>query len=182
MGNRPTDNAALERIRASLLAWYTAGHRDFPWRHTTDPYAVLVSEVMLQQTQAGRVAERFPLFMARFPTASALAAASEADLLAAWSGLGYNRRALALRRTAALVVDGWPRDVEALERLPGIDLAITLAALWLASTMAIECISPKPLSLYFMTAAVAPAILVGIWFHCAARRRRRTGSHESTSA
>jgi A/G-specific adenine glycosylase len=120
VGNRPTDNAALERIRASLLAWYTAGHRDFPWRHTTDPYAVLVSEVMLQQTQAGRVAERFPLFMARFPTASALAAASEADLLAAWSGLGYNRRALALRRTAALVVDGWPRDVEALERLPGI--------------------------------------------------------------
>ena len=121
MANRLTDASALARVRALLLAWYAADHRDFPWRHTTDPYAVLVSEVMLQQTQASRIAERFPIFMARFPTARSLAAASEAEVLAAWSGLGYNRRALALRRAAAAVAEhGWPRDVRALERLAGI--------------------------------------------------------------
>ena len=121
MADRLTDASALAGLRASLLAWYAADHRDFPWRRTTDPYAVLVSEVMLQQTQASRIAERFPLFMARFPTARALADATEAEVLAAWSGLGYNRRALALRRAAAAVAaHGWPRDVAALERLPGI--------------------------------------------------------------
>jgi len=108
-------------VRASLLAWYAVDHRDFPWRRTSDPYAVLVSEVMLQQTQASRIAARFPAFMAQFPTAAALATASEAQVLAAWSGLGYNRRALALRRAAGEVDrHGWPRDVAALERLPGI--------------------------------------------------------------
>jgi A/G-specific adenine glycosylase len=116
-----TDASALARVRSSLLAWYAADHRDFPWRRTTDPYAVLVSEVMLQQTQASRIAERFPTFMSRFPTAAALAAATEAEVLAAWSGLGYNRRALALRRAAAQVAaHGWPHEVEALEALPGI--------------------------------------------------------------
>jgi A/G-specific adenine glycosylase len=121
VARRLTDASAPARIRAALLAWYDADHRDFPWRRTTDPYAVLVSEVMLQQTQASRVAERFPAFMGRYPSAAALAAASEADVLAAWSGLGYNRRALALRRAAASVVaSGWPHDVAALERLPGI--------------------------------------------------------------
>jgi A/G-specific adenine glycosylase len=116
-----TDDSALGRVRSSLLAWYATDHRDFPWRRTTDPYAVLVSEVMLQQTQASRIAERFPVFMDRFPTAAALAAATEAQVLAAWSGLGYNRRALALRRaTAEVSAYGWPREVGALQRLPGI--------------------------------------------------------------
>jgi A/G-specific adenine glycosylase len=116
-----TDGSALGRVRASLLAWYRTDHRDFPWRRTTDPYAVLVSEVMLQQTQAARVAQRFPPFLQRFPTAAALAAAPEAEVLAAWSGLGYNRRALALRRAAAVVAgEGWPRDVDALAQLPGV--------------------------------------------------------------
>jgi A/G-specific adenine glycosylase len=116
-----TDASALARVRSSVLAWYAADHRDFPWRRTIDPYAVMVSEVMLQQTQASRIAQRFPIFMNRFPTAAALGAASEAQVLAAWSGLGYNRRALALRRAAAEVAtNGWPRDVGSLERLPGI--------------------------------------------------------------
>lgn len=76
---------------------------------------------MLQQTQASRIADRFPAFMARFPTAGSLASAPTAAVLAAWSGLGYNRRALALQRTATIVErDGWPRDVPALARLPGI--------------------------------------------------------------
>ena len=116
-----TDADALARVRSTLLTWYAAAHRDFPWRHTSDPYAVLVSEVMLQQTQAARVAERFPAFMARFPTAAALAMAPEAEVLAAWSGLGYNRRALALQRAAAMVAaGGWPQGVIALRSLPGV--------------------------------------------------------------
>lgn len=104
-----------------MLDWYAAEHRDLPWRGTTDPWAVLVSEVMLQQTQASRVAERFGELMRRFPTPGAMAAASEAEVLAAWSGLGYNRRALTLRRAAAAVAaDGWPADPEGLRRLPGV--------------------------------------------------------------
>jgi A/G-specific adenine glycosylase len=76
---------------------------------------------MLHQTQASRVADRFPTFMVRFPTVESLASASTASVLAAWTGLGYNRRALLLRRTALAVArDGWPRDVAALARLPGI--------------------------------------------------------------
>src|SRR5438094_9872753 len=86
--------------RRTILGWYERGHRYLPWRGTRDPYAVLVSEVMLQQTQASRVAVRYPRFMARFPDLAALASASEAEVLAEWSGLGYNRRALALRRAA----------------------------------------------------------------------------------
>ncbi len=121
MADHLTDGSALRRIRSSLLAWYATDHRDFPWRRTTDPYAVLVSEVMLQQTQASRVAERFPAFMDRFPTAASLAAATDAQVLVAWSGLGYNRRAVALRRAAAAVsTHAWPREVDALEQLPGI--------------------------------------------------------------
>jgi A/G-specific adenine glycosylase len=111
----------LATIRRDVLAWYAVEHRDFPWRATTDPYAVLVSEVMLQQTQASRVADRFERFLARFPDAASLGGAPPADVIAEWSGLGYNRPALALRSAAATVArDGWPRDVEALMRLPGV--------------------------------------------------------------
>jgi A/G-specific adenine glycosylase len=112
---------AAAAVRRAVLGWYEREQRDFPWRATSDPYAVLVSEVMLQQTQASRVAERFPRFLARFPTPAALAAAPSAAVLAEWSGLGYNRRAIALREAAAIVErDGWPADVTGLERLPGI--------------------------------------------------------------
>ena len=114
-------SAELNRVRETILDWYALGRRDLPWRRTTDPYAVLVSEVMLQQTQATRVAERFPRFMARFSTLRALADADSGDLLAEWAGLGYNRRALSLRATAVSVIrDGWPSDVADLERLPGV--------------------------------------------------------------
>lgn len=116
-----TVTAELVGVRRQLLAWYDAAHRDFPWRGLTDPYAVLVSEVMLQQTQASRIAARFPPFMDRFPTAASLATASSADVLAAWSGIGYNRRAVSLQRAVAAVTEhGWPRDVAGLQRLPGI--------------------------------------------------------------
>jgi A/G-specific adenine glycosylase len=112
---------AATRIRRLLLAWFAREQRDLPWRRTRDPWAVLVSEVMLQQTQASRVSERFPRFLDRFPTPEAMAAAAEADVLAAWSGLGYNRRALALHRTASLInAKGWPGDTAGLQRLPGV--------------------------------------------------------------
>jgi A/G-specific adenine glycosylase len=108
-------------IRRRLLAWFASEQRDLPWRRTHEPWPVLVSEVMLQQTQASRVADRFPPFLTRFPTPEAMTAASEADVLAAWSGLGYYRRALALRRSAATICTlGWPGDVESLQRLPGV--------------------------------------------------------------
>jgi A/G-specific adenine glycosylase len=108
-------------IRTPLLAWYAASHRDLPWRGTSDPWAVLVSEVMLQQTQASRVTPRFGPFLDRFPTPAAMAEVPEAEVLVAWAGLGYNRRALALRRAAVRITqEGWPRDAAGLERLPGI--------------------------------------------------------------
>ena len=76
MASPLTDADALARVRGALLSWYAAAHRDFPWRRTADPYAVLVSEVMLQQTQASRVAERYPLFLARVPSAKGVTASA----------------------------------------------------------------------------------------------------------
>jgi A/G-specific adenine glycosylase len=112
---------AARRIRHQVLAWFAREQRDLPWRRTREPWAVLVSEVMLQQTQASRVADRFPPFLARFPTPATMAATPEAQVLAAWSGLGYNRRALALRRCAAVInAAGWPGDAAGLEGLPGV--------------------------------------------------------------
>jgi A/G-specific adenine glycosylase len=117
----PTDRRALRGVRRRILAWYAAAARDVPWRRTTDPWAVLVSEVMLQQTQASRVADRFAGFLARFPTPAAMAAAPTADVLAAWSGLGYNRRALALHRAGQqLATTRWPSTVAGLQALPGV--------------------------------------------------------------
>jgi A/G-specific adenine glycosylase len=102
----------------ALLDWYGNARRPLPWRATRDPYALLVSEVMLQQTQAQRVVPYYEAFLRRFPDPEALAAAPARDLLAAWSGLGYNRRALALQAAARHVAaHGWPDDLTA---LPGV--------------------------------------------------------------
>jgi len=109
--------AAWERADA-LLAWYDRVRRPLPWRSTRDPYALLVSEVMLQQTQAARVIPYYEAFLARFPDPAALASAPTRDVLAAWSGLGYNRRALSLQAAAREVAArGWPAD---LSELPGV--------------------------------------------------------------
>ena len=107
-------------VSARLLAHYRATKRDLPWRRTRDPYAVLVSEVMLQQTQAARVAPAFERFMARFPTLSALARAPLSAVVREWSGLGYNRRARALHLIAKQCPDGLPATVAELDALPGI--------------------------------------------------------------
>ena len=110
--------------RAAVLVWFDGRGRDLPFRRTRDPWAILVSEAMAQQTQIARVAEAWVGFMAAFPTVQALATASPADVLRAWRGLGYNRRATNLRRAAIAIVaehDGQvPRDIVALERLPGV--------------------------------------------------------------
>ena len=107
-------------VSVRLLAHYLATARDLPWRRTRDPYAVLVSEVMLQQTQAARVAPAFERFMRRFPTFSALAAAPLGAVLREWSGLGYNRRARDLHLIARRCKDGLPTDVAELDALPGV--------------------------------------------------------------
>jgi A/G-specific adenine glycosylase len=105
----------------AILAWYAAVRRDLPWRRTRDPYRILVSEVMLQQTQVSRVVPYYEAFLARFPDVAALAVAATADVLRAWSGLGYNRRALALQGAARVVArDGWPSDAAGLRTLPGV--------------------------------------------------------------
>ena len=111
-----------DRILARrLLAWYRRGHRDLPWRRTSDPYRVLVSEVMLQQTRAQTVIPYYERFLERFPTAEALAAAREDDVLALWSGLGYYRRARNLLLAAqAIASGGFPRDYEGILALPGV--------------------------------------------------------------
>ncbi|MCW2989741.1 MAG: A/G-specific adenine glycosylase, partial [Solirubrobacterales bacterium] len=107
------------------MGWYAAHGRDLPWRRTRDPYAILVSEVMLQQTQVARVVERWERWLVRWPTAADLAAATPAEVLGEWVGLGYNRRALRLRAACAVVArDGWPAELEA---LPGVG-AYTAAA------------------------------------------------------
>jgi A/G-specific adenine glycosylase len=101
-----------------LLAWYAYAARDLPWRRTRDPYAILVSEVMLQQTQVDRVVPRYRRWLGRWPSAEALAAASPAEVIVEWQGLGYNRRALALHRAAGHVAShGWPADLTV---LPGV--------------------------------------------------------------
>jgi len=115
---------AATDIQTAILAWYGAHGRSLAFRATADPYAVLVSEVMAQQTQISRVEEAWTQFLGAFPTIHALAAATPADVLRAWRGLGYNRRGLNLWRAARVVVDEHggelPRDIAALEQLPGV--------------------------------------------------------------
>ncbi len=111
-------------LRRRLLAWYRREARDLPWRRTRDPYAVWVSESMLQQTQVTTVLPYYARFLARFPSLAALARAREAEVLHAWAGLGYYRRARALRTAAGIVVREHggrvPDDPEAFGRLPGV--------------------------------------------------------------
>lgn len=121
---RPSQPSPAAASREALLAWYRPRRRAYPWRRTRDPYVILVSEVMLQQTQAARVAAAFGPFLRRFPTVRALARATRSDVLRAWGGLGYNRRAVALHEAARAIVREHggcvPADPAALRRLPGV--------------------------------------------------------------
>lgn len=126
-------DAAVRQFRGRVYAHYRRHSRALPWRETHDPYAILVSEVMLQQTQVTRVRDYYPRFLARFPDPAILASAPLRAVLEQWSGLGYNRRALALQRAAAAVVrehgGALPDDRDALLKLPGIGPATAGALL-----------------------------------------------------
>jgi A/G-specific adenine glycosylase len=105
-------------VEARLLAWFSDHGRDLPWRRTRDPYRVLVSEVMLQQTQVPRVIPRYLAWIEWWPSVETLAAAPRGQVIRAWQGLGYNRRAVNLHRAAQMVAEeGWPED---LTELPGV--------------------------------------------------------------
>ena len=125
-GRAPAPQLDSPRVDAALLAWFRVHGRELPWRETRDPYAILVSEVMLQQTQVERVVPRYLAWLERWPTPEALAAASAGEAIREWQGLGYNRRALNLHRAATRVAaEGWPTDLTA---LPGVG-AYTAAAI-----------------------------------------------------
>jgi A/G-specific adenine glycosylase len=173
-------------IRRKILAWFSREHRDLPWRHARDPWAVLVSEVMLQQTQAGRIAERFPPFLERFPTPRAMAEASEADVLAAWSGLGYNRRALNLRRAAqAVAASGWPRHVDGLLGLPGVGAYTARAVAALAFGIPVGAVDTNVrrwlVRRFGLADATSPADLQALADALAAADRARTPADEAAS-
>ncbi len=132
MARADRDAEKAARLRSQLLAWYAVNRRDLPWRRSRDPYAIWVSEIMLQQTRVAVVVERYQAFMARFPTFASLAAASEQDVLALWSGLGYYRRARMLHRAAQFIAGqqhaSLPASAAELRLLPGIG-AYTAAAI-----------------------------------------------------
>jgi len=114
--------AELKEFRRHLLKWFGEQKRDLPWRRTKDPYAIWVSEIMLQQTRVSAAIPYFERFLARFPDYPALAAASEEDVLRQWAGLGYYYRARNMRKAAQLMVElgGFPRDYDAILTLPGV--------------------------------------------------------------
>jgi A/G-specific adenine glycosylase len=124
MARQDQDRAKIARLRRRLIEWYERNRRDLPWRNSNYPYAIWVSEIMLQQTRVAVVVERYQAFMARFPSLLSLALAPEQEVLAQWSGLGYYRRARMLHKAARYVADHYqgnlPETSEELRALPGI--------------------------------------------------------------
>jgi A/G-specific adenine glycosylase len=133
----------MARFRRALLGWYDQNRRDLPWRRTRDPYAIWLSEIMLQQTRVAAVLDHYRIFLERFPNVAALAAASEDGVLAAWSGLGYYRRARMLHQCAREIVERnggrFPENSEALQELPGIGryTAAAIASIAFAEPVAV---------------------------------------------
>ncbi len=121
---RAAEVASVRHIQDALLRWYRGHRRDLPWRNTRSAYRIFLAEMMLQQTQVERVAQRYREFLARFPTVRHLAAAPVAAVIRLWAGLGYNRRAVHLHRAAQAVVRDhggrFPKDLAALLDLPGV--------------------------------------------------------------
>jgi A/G-specific adenine glycosylase len=187
-------------FRPLLLDWYRRDGRMLPWRATRDPYAILVSEIMLQQTQVTRVVPAYHAFLGTFPTVSDLAAASLADVLTAWRGLGYNRRARNLHRAAIAIEEDHgglvPSDFKALRALPGLGDYTARAVLAFAfdepvapvdvniGRVLARAVSGEPIrrpSAQRLADALVPAEAPGSWSHalmdlgatvCTARRPR----------
>ncbi len=133
------DVAAFQQ---KILSFYSGEKRDLPWRRTTDPYCILVSEVMLQQTQVDRVIPYYEKWIARWPTFGDLAVAEKSELLAYWSGLGYNSRPIRLQKLAQRVVelDSFPTDRDELLKLPGIGPYTAGAVLAFAFNLEVPCV------------------------------------------
>lgn len=142
MAQANEETQTITAFRYRLLKWYRRHRRDLPWRRSQDPYAIWVSEIMLQQTRVAAVVERYSAFLERFPTVACLSAADEQEVLAAWSGLGYYRRARMLHQAAQFVAGHHggqlPASADALHTLPGIG-AYTAAAI--ASIAHNECVA-----------------------------------------
>ncbi len=145
-------NHDIEAFRELIFGYYEGNARDLPWRRTSYPYAILVSEVMLQQTQVSRVIPKYEAFMRLFPDVEALAAASLAEVLSAWSGLGYNRRAKSLKNAAETIVAEHcgrvPDTLEALTALPGIGHATAAQILAFAFGVPVPFIETNIRSVY----------------------------------
>jgi A/G-specific adenine glycosylase len=161
-------------LRRDLIAWYRRAARDLPWRRTRDPWAIWVSEVMLQQTQVKTALPYYPRFLGLFPTPAALARASEPRVLAAWSGLGYYRRARQLRAAAQQVVrehGGFvPSDAEAFGRLPGVGRYTRAAVLSMGFVLARVFALPAAVrdpqgarALWALAESLVPARGAGEW-------------------
>src|SRR6266853_4739327 len=141
--NSVVSSKDLVHVRRALLRWYDQHRRDLPWRETRDPYRIWLSEIMLQQTRVAAVLEHYRIFLERFPNVQALAAASEDAVLAAWSGLGYYRRARMLHRAAQQIAKQhggrFPQNSETLLALPGIGryTAAAIASIAFAEPIAV---------------------------------------------
>lgn len=182
--------SVLRRMSDSALLWYRAHGRDLPWRRTHDPYAILVSELMLQQTTVSVVEEYYERFLRRFPDVRSLAAAGEEDVLAQWAGLGYYRRARLLQSAAREIVDNhggrFPCDVEALQRLPGVGRYTAGAIASFAFDLPAPIVEANTARLYARLFAVegqlgAPAVVRRLW-DCATSLLPPSGGREHNSA
>jgi A/G-specific adenine glycosylase len=182
----PASSAPWPLLHDAILGWYASNGRPLPFRRTRDPYAILVSEAMAQQTQAARAGEAWVRFMETFPTATALASATPADVLRAWQGLGYNRRALNLWRAARRIVEVHgghvPSDPDALDALPGVGPYTARAVAAIAFGMPVGAVDtnvrrvigrivggdggvPGPAAMQLLADAAVPADHPGAWTH-----------------
>ena len=133
-----------KQLQSKILSWYKVHKRDLPWRKTSDPYKILVSEIMLQQTQVDRVIPKYLAFLKAFPSINALASAKTGDVLTLWSGLGYNARAIRLQKTAQVITKDFkgkfPKDRDVLLTLPGVGPYTANAVLSFAFNLPFPCI------------------------------------------
>ena len=133
MNRKVLTEKRINEFQTKILAWYRLNKRDFPWRKTTDPYAVLISEIMLQQTQAVRVVPYYEKFMKKFPTIEDLASAKNTEVLKIWSGLGFNNRAIRLKEIAKTIQNEYgsvfPKQIDQLLTLKGIGTYTAAAVL-----------------------------------------------------
>ena len=180
---RDLSSGAIDCFRAVILDYYKEYGRTLPWRLTTDPYRVLVSEIMLQQTQVDRVTPKYEEFIARFPDFSALARATLQDVLRVWQGLGYNRRAIFLKRIAEQVMQEpareFSQDVDRLQKLPGLGYATACSLMAFAFNAPVVFIAFGLIGLYqylprefWLPAGISAGVLILLGIAWARRREK----------